>query len=167
MGCEKTKDIHAPFRALSLFLGFIFPSTLCSLEFHPSACVLPFFSSRRGFSSLSAAAPVSFFLPGWLPRSGAAKTRKERERNWTASLISRSLVLSFLLRRSRALLLTVVAAARWFVNAKFKLSHAIHPATPMKVPTHPLFPNPPPSSPLPSLFLPRDVPPQTPKRAYQ
>lgn len=122
-------------------------------------------SSRRGFSSPSAAVPDFFFLPGWLPRS--AKTRKERERNWTASLISvspplsLSLSYSFSLRRSQAPLLAVVAAARWFVNAKFKLSHAIHPATPMKVPTHPLFPNPPPSP------LPRDVPPQMPKRAYQ
>lgn len=163
----RKRRIHAPFRAPCSSALFSLP--LCSLEFRPSACVLPFFSPRVLFSIRRRA---GFLLFAWLAaaeRKDTKRKRAELDRFSHLGLftpLSLSLVL-FLASSSQALLLAVVAAARWFVNAKFKLSHAIHPATPMKVPTHPLFPNPPPPIPPPPPPLPRDVPPQTPKRAYQ
>lgn len=121
-----------------------------------------------------------FFLSGWLPPS--AKTRKERERNWPALLSSRSTSLScsfsfsFLVCRSRTLLhrhplllllslpllFLVLAAARWFVNAKFKLSRAtlLHePLCDANEGTNTSTLSKSPREPPPPL--------QTPKRAYQ
>lgn len=178
------RRIHAPFRAPCS--SVLFPSTLLvriSLE-----CLSPFFfffSPARFQGSLLSTRyhhchrrRVSFFfLSGWLPRS--AKTRKEGERNWPAPLIPSYLSLSFSLSHSvsssvvLALSSTtssslpspcssVVAAARWFVNAKFKLSRAtlLHePLCDANEATNTSTLSKSPREPPP--------PPQTPKRAYQ
>lgn len=92
MGCEKTKDPALRSALLVPRLYFSLPLRAHSNFARVPGSLSP--SSRRGFSSLSAAAvPFSSFCP--VGCRGAAKTRKERERNWTASLISVSPPLSY------------------------------------------------------------------------
>lgn len=116
---EKRK-IHAPFRAPCS--SVLFPSTLLA-RISPE-CLSPFFSPRvPRFSSPPATASVSSF---YLVGCRGAQRHGKKESGIGPLLSSRSLLLSFsfLLCRSRALLHPAVAAVRWFVNAKFKLSHA-------------------------------------------
>lgn len=89
---RENEGSSAPFRA-PCSSALFFPSTPLA-RISPECLVLSSPSSRRGFSSLSAAAaPFSSFCP--VGCRGAAKTRKERERNWSASLISVSPPLSY------------------------------------------------------------------------
>lgn len=98
MGCGETKDPRSIPR--SLFLGLI---SLHSARSNFARVPVPLLLAAGSKVLVSTRHRVSFFfLPGWLPRS--AKTRKEREWNWPA-LSSRSLLLSFsFLLCSRALL---------------------------------------------------------------
>lgn len=186
----KTKDPRSVPR--SLFLGLIsLHSARTNFARVPVPLLLLTSSGVPRFSSLSARCrrrrrslplpPRQFLLFVWLAAAKRAKTRKERERNWPALLSSRSTSLScsfsfsFLVCRSRTLLhrrpllllslpllFLVLAAARWFVNAKFKLSRAtlLHePLCDANEGTNTSTLSKSPREPPPPL--------QTPKRAYQ
>ena len=151
------RRIHAPFRALLVPPSYFPP--LCSLEFRPSACPP---TSHRGFQGSRLHPPPattsvsSFYLVGC---RGVQRHRK-KESGIGPLLSSRSLLLSFsfLLCRTRALH-PVVAAVRWFVNAKFKLSRAA-----LLVPLRRQWRY----QHIHSFQIPpRELSPETPKRAYQ
>lgn len=122
MGCGETKDPRSVPRSL-----FLAPISL--------------HSARSNFARV----PVSPFFPPWVPRFSrlhpppcqfllftwlAAAERKDTERKraelarFSLISISASLIQFPPLSFSRALHLPAVAAVRWFVNAKFKLSRA-------------------------------------------
>jgi len=119
MGCGETKDSRSVPRTPCS--SVLFSSTLLA-RISPE-CLSPYFSPWiPRFSSPPATTSVSsFYLVGC---RGVQRHRK-KESGIGPLLSSRSLLLSFsfLLCRSRALH-PVVAAVRWFVNAKFKLSRA-------------------------------------------
>lgn len=188
----KTKDPRSVPR--SLFLGLIsLHSARTNFARVPVPLLLLLTSSKEFQGSLLSPAAAAatryrcrrvsfFFLSGWLPPS--AKTRKERERNWPALLSSRSTSLSparshsvfssVVLALSSATAFSsssrspcsslVLAAARWFVNAKFKLSRATLLHEPLcdaneGTNTSTLSKSPPPRA--------TPAPYKTPKRAYQ
>lgn len=144
MGCGENEG--STLRSALLVPRSYFPP-LCSYEFRSSACPPFFFSPAPEFQgsllSPAAAAAVSFFFFVWLAAAKRKDTKRKRAELARSPLIPFYISLLLVLIQFSRLsfsrspppppsppplaplaLPRALAAARWFVNAKFKLSRA-------------------------------------------